>query len=217
MNGISTCDTFCLPPEFRPSSCTGPLTALSTWNTLSGAPHPRRDANRVSGPNSFALARQPRPAARCSRAVSDRGRRIRDLERLLATVLFVDIVGSTERAAALGDTCWRELLEAFFASVREVLQLYRGREISSAGDGFLAAFDGPARRSAAPAQSARPCARLASLCVAGFTPASVKLWATTSPASRCTSEPALQRLQVPARCWSHKPSGIWLPARACLP
>ena len=73
------------------------------------------------------------------------GRRIRDLERLLATVLFVDIVGSTERAAALGDTRWRELLEAFFASVREVLQLYRGREISSAGDGFLAAFDGPAR------------------------------------------------------------------------
>jgi class 3 adenylate cyclase len=66
-------------------------------------------------------------------------------DRLLATVLFVDIVGSTERAAALGDNRWRELLEAFYTRVREVLQLYRGREISTAGDGFFAAFDGPAR------------------------------------------------------------------------
>ena len=59
--------------------------------------------------------------------------------------MFTDIVGSTERAAVLGDNRWRELLEAFYARVREVLQLYRGREISRAGDGFLAAFDGPAR------------------------------------------------------------------------
>jgi class 3 adenylate cyclase len=66
-------------------------------------------------------------------------------ERVLATVLFADIVGSTERAAALGDHPWRELLEAFYAKVREVLQQYRGREISTSGDGFLAAFDGPAR------------------------------------------------------------------------
>lgn len=73
------------------------------------------------------------------------GRRAHEPERLLATVLFADIVGSTERAVALGDTRWRELLEAFYAKVREVLQLYRGREVSTAGDGFLAAFDGPAR------------------------------------------------------------------------
>jgi len=59
--------------------------------------------------------------------------------------MFTDIVGSTERAAVLGDNRWRELLEAFYARVREVLQLYRGREINTAGDGFLAAFDGPAR------------------------------------------------------------------------
>jgi class 3 adenylate cyclase len=51
----------------------------------------------------------------------------------------------TERAAALGDNRWRELLEAFYARVREVLQLYRGREISTAGDGFFATFHGPAR------------------------------------------------------------------------
>jgi class 3 adenylate cyclase len=66
-------------------------------------------------------------------------------ERVLATVLFADIVGSTERVAALGDHSWRELLEAFYAKVREVLKQYRGREINTLGDGFLAAFDGPAR------------------------------------------------------------------------
>jgi class 3 adenylate cyclase/pimeloyl-ACP methyl ester carboxylesterase len=72
-------------------------------------------------------------------------RQAHEAERVLATVLFADIVGSTERAAALGDLSWRQLLEAFYAGVREVLQQYRGREISTAGDGFLAAFDGPAR------------------------------------------------------------------------
>jgi pimeloyl-ACP methyl ester carboxylesterase/class 3 adenylate cyclase len=72
-------------------------------------------------------------------------RHAQEPERVLATVLFVDIVGSTERAAALGDSRWRELLEAFYAKVREVLKQYRGREISTSGDGFLAAFDGPAR------------------------------------------------------------------------
>ena len=71
--------------------------------------------------------------------------RTHEPERLLATVMFTDIVGSTERAAVLGDNRWRELLEAFYARVRELLQLYHGREISTAGDGFLAAFDGPAR------------------------------------------------------------------------
>jgi class 3 adenylate cyclase len=66
-------------------------------------------------------------------------------ERVLATVLFADIVGSTERAAALGDNAWRELLQTFYARVREVLHQYRGREINTSGDGFLATFDGPAR------------------------------------------------------------------------
>jgi class 3 adenylate cyclase len=72
-------------------------------------------------------------------------RHTHDPERVLATVLFADIVGSTERAAALGDYSWRELLEAFYAKIREVLHQYRGREINTSGDGFLAAFDGPAR------------------------------------------------------------------------
>jgi pimeloyl-ACP methyl ester carboxylesterase len=66
-------------------------------------------------------------------------------DRVLATVMFTDIVGATERAAGLGDRRWRELLESHHAVVRKELARFRGREIDTAGDGFLAAFDGPAR------------------------------------------------------------------------
>jgi len=66
-------------------------------------------------------------------------------DRVLATVLFTDIVGSTERAAELGDRRWRELLESHHATIRRQLDRYRGREIDTAGDGFFASFDGPAR------------------------------------------------------------------------
>jgi class 3 adenylate cyclase len=66
-------------------------------------------------------------------------------DRILATVLFTDIVGSTERAAALGDRRWRELLELHNRLVRGQLERFRGREVDTAGDGFLATFDGPAR------------------------------------------------------------------------
>jgi class 3 adenylate cyclase len=66
-------------------------------------------------------------------------------DRVLATVLFTDIVGSTERAASLGDRAWRELLDRHHAVVRRALVQFRGREVDTAGDGFMAAFDGPAR------------------------------------------------------------------------
>ncbi len=66
-------------------------------------------------------------------------------EQVLATVLFTDIVGSTERAQQLGDRRWRDLLEQHHGAVRSELARYRGREIDTAGDGFLASFDGPAR------------------------------------------------------------------------
>ncbi|HEY2938028.1 MAG TPA: adenylate/guanylate cyclase domain-containing protein [Gaiellaceae bacterium] len=65
--------------------------------------------------------------------------------RVLATVLFTDIVGSTERARELGDKGWAELLELHRAAVRRELERFRGREVDTAGDGFLATFDGPAR------------------------------------------------------------------------
>jgi pimeloyl-ACP methyl ester carboxylesterase len=66
-------------------------------------------------------------------------------DRVLATVLFNDIVGSTEKPAALGDRRWRDTLEAYRRTVRGELQKFRGREVNTAGDGFLATFDGPAR------------------------------------------------------------------------
>jgi class 3 adenylate cyclase len=66
-------------------------------------------------------------------------------DRVLATVLFTDIVGSTVKAAELGDRGWRELLDAHHNRVRRELSRFRGREIDTAGDGFFATFDGPAR------------------------------------------------------------------------
>ena len=66
-------------------------------------------------------------------------------ERILLTLLFTDIVGSTERAVALGDAAWRDLLAQHYRAVRDVLDRYRGREVSTSGDGFLAAFDGAGR------------------------------------------------------------------------
>jgi class 3 adenylate cyclase len=66
-------------------------------------------------------------------------------ERVLTTVLFTDLIGSTERAAALGDRSWRALLDDHNRLVRRELERFRGREVDTAGDGFFATFDGPAR------------------------------------------------------------------------
>jgi class 3 adenylate cyclase len=70
---------------------------------------------------------------------------LEELDRVLATVLFTDIVDSTRKAAELGDTRWRELLDRHDSTVRGLLALYRGRAVNTTGDGFLAAFDGPLR------------------------------------------------------------------------
>ena len=68
-----------------------------------------------------------------------------DRDRALATVMFSDIVGSTERAAEIGDRRWRDLLDRHDALIRRELARHGGREVKSTGDGFLALFDGPAR------------------------------------------------------------------------
>lgn len=66
-------------------------------------------------------------------------------DRALATVLFTDLVGSTQQAAELGDRRWRDLVEQHHAAVRKELTRFDGREVDTAGDGFFATFDGPAR------------------------------------------------------------------------
>lgn len=72
-------------------------------------------------------------------------RHVPEPDRMLATVLFTDIVGSTERASALGDRAWRDLLEGHDRVARRQFERWRGREVKSVGDGFLAVFDGPGR------------------------------------------------------------------------
>jgi class 3 adenylate cyclase len=69
----------------------------------------------------------------------------REPDRMLATVMFTDIVDSTRRAAELGDSGWRDLLQRHDGLVRRALERHRGREVKRTGDGFLATFDGPAR------------------------------------------------------------------------
>ena len=83
----------------------------------------------------------------------------RQLDRVLATVLFTDIVDSTKQAAARGDRAWREMLSRHREVVRRQLARYRGREVNTSGDGFLATFDGPARAvhcASAIVESSRP-------------------------------------------------------------
>jgi len=68
-----------------------------------------------------------------------------DIDRVLATVMFADIVDSTQRAAAIGDRAWTSELQQFYGLARRQLERFRGREIDTAGDGYFATFDGPAR------------------------------------------------------------------------
>ena len=66
-------------------------------------------------------------------------------ERVLTTVVFTDVVRSTEKAAASGDSAWKTLVERHHTAVRAMVGRYRGTKIDTAGDGFFATFDGPAR------------------------------------------------------------------------
>ena len=117
-------------------------------------------------------------------------RRDREPDRVPATVVFGDIVQSTERAADLGDARWRDLLAAHDSRVRAELDRYRGRLVKTMGDGFLATFDGPARAirfGAAIRDGIRDMGlelRWAS------TPARSRRATATSAASRCTSASA---------------------------
>jgi class 3 adenylate cyclase len=105
------------------------------------------DATFVEEVGSFRVSANPgRFLDRIEEFVTgERPRPIVDVDRVLATVLFVDIVGSTEQLARLGDRRWRELVDEFRTAVRAELERYRGREVGTRGDDVLATFDGSTR------------------------------------------------------------------------
>ena len=122
-------------------------------------------------------------------------------DRVLGTVLFTDIVGSTERAAEIGDLGWRDLLEAHNARVRREFERFDGREAKTTGDGFLATFDGPAR--------AVRCANAITQTVRDIgievTRARSSSWTARCTGSPCTSALGWPRWPVPVRSSSPRP------------
>jgi class 3 adenylate cyclase len=99
----------------------------------------------IPGPEHVFLADDARFFEELDRFVAGIREEQAVLDRVLATVLFTDIVDSTQRAVELGDRAWRELVQRHHAAVRSILARYRGTEVDTAGDGFFATFDGPAR------------------------------------------------------------------------
>jgi class 3 adenylate cyclase len=119
-----------------------------------GEEHGEYLASRVAGARMVGLpgaavvlwAEDPEPlAAAIESFLASVAQEEADFERVLATVVFTDIVGSTAQAARLGDHAWRDLIEQHHRATRTLLGRYRGSEIDTAGDGFFASFDGPAR------------------------------------------------------------------------
>jgi class 3 adenylate cyclase len=121
-------------------------TAIPVENGRYLAEHiPRARYVELSGEDHIAWFGDPEPILAETEEFLTGTSHAPESDRVLATVLFTDIVGSTERAAELGDARWRELLEAHDGVVRTLLERFRGREVKATGDGFLAAFDGPAK------------------------------------------------------------------------
>lgn len=107
-----------------------------------------RGARFVSFPGNehlFVMGRQDDLLDEIERFVAEVRGEEADLDRVLATLMFTDMVGSTEKAAELGDKGWRDLVERHHGVVRALLGRFRGKEVDTAGDGFFATFDGPAR------------------------------------------------------------------------
>ena len=125
-------------------------------------------------------------------------------DRVLATVLFVDIAGSTERAAALGDRAWRALLDSFYAKVRGVLGQHRGRESTPLATVSWPPSTGPRALCAAPAQLARRCARSIFGSVAVCIPASASLSLRTLLALPYILARVWRRWLPRVKFWSHR-------------
>lgn len=99
----------------------------------------------IPGPEHFYTAEDGRLFEEIDRFVAEIREEEAVFDRVLATVLFTDIVDSTKRAVELGDRAWRDVVERHHSTVRSIIARYRGVEIDTAGDGFFATFDGPAR------------------------------------------------------------------------
>jgi class 3 adenylate cyclase len=116
-------------------------------------------------------------------------RRATEAERVLATVLFTDIVGSTELLVRRGDTDWRRVLHRHHTAARHEVERHRGRLIKTTGDGVLATFDGPGRAIRSAGAIRDSVRALGSRSAVDSTPARWRSWATTSGASPSISPP----------------------------
>ncbi len=116
------------------------------WARLDASLIPTARLIPVEKPNAIIWVPEPEPVVEAvERFIASVRHEEAQLDRVLATVLFTDIVGSTDRACALGDAAWTDLLERHHQVTRVLLARYRGTEVKSTGDGVLATFDGPAR------------------------------------------------------------------------
>jgi pimeloyl-ACP methyl ester carboxylesterase len=134
------------------------------------------------------------------------------VDRVLSTVLFTDIVGSTEKAASLGDRRWRELLDTHHTTIRRNLTRFRGHGSNPPATAFWPRLMARLAACAAPAPLRTRSGRLASRCALGCIPANVKCWTTMSAASPFTSARASRRSRAPARYLYRAQSRIWSPA-----
>jgi Adenylate and Guanylate cyclase catalytic domain len=135
-----------------------------------------------------------------------------ELDRVLATVLFTDIVDSTERAAALGDRKWRVLRDSHHARIRSNLGRFRGREVNTAGDGFFATFDGPIRAVRCAATAVAAVRDLGIRIRPGLHTGRSSSAAPMCEASRCTSARGSPRWPVHLRSSSPRLSKTSSPA-----
>jgi class 3 adenylate cyclase len=129
-------------------------------------------------------------------------------ESVLATILFTDIVGSSELAARLGDRRWADLIEQHHAAVRKQLRLFRGTEIDIAGDGFFARFDGPARAIRCGVAIRDVLSELELDVRVGIHTGECALVGGSRLASQSAQVRALPPRQGQARCWSRRQSRI---------
>ena len=148
------------------------------------------------------------------RAWSSRVDEAEEPDRVLATVLFTDIVGSSDHAVTLGDRAWRERLEEHHELVRRQLLRYRGVEVDTAGDGFFASFDGPARAIRCASAITSGVRELGLDVRAGLHTGECELVDGKVAGIAVHTGARVASHAQPERCWSRAPSRISSPAPA---